>query len=811
MIQPAHGARHRVSTPPTSSPATTHTSSGAAAPGSPGTSSSSTTTTAPLALPPPQSAQAEDFAGQPSDVLLTYAQAVEPGAASECVGLNASGAEGFGGVDQGPAAQTIRLELAPGAAMPARVQCPAGASGVDTLTVAPALPSLGGVASDPIDPRYLSELPFGDRSFWVQPWRAYLDTWPASRLVGSLGIDFNVRAAEAEDAALLLHDSGFKLARVEIGWNSLSYEEPGKFADLEAVEARLLALHKHGLRPLILLNANSREPTPTKEVTLETTEEAPAGATSVKLTAASAQGIVPGKTGFDRLSFGGSPDLLIKSVNSSDVATLSRPLPAVLAAGPHEGATLLYAPFGPPTLAGGQPNPAFQTTLRGWLNYVATVCKEAESIFGPEGYDLEVWNEQSFGSQFLEEENYYSPARETGSGSVTEALLDATVAYLRNPANGISPGVGITDGFANQTPLASGALVPAGTTALSKHPYNLARNFPTEDTVNTIKPINALGQSDYTTISGLFQPLFIPTFQTLMPEYYLTGLQTESLVRDLAPQTTDIYGVPHGRQVAPAGGTPPQMWVTEYNISTSALFPKTPANPTSNSGPQVNQAQAARLQAKIELRSLVSMVGKGVAREYFYAATSEGFGLISPSFMAAVDSNPSAYPGDQLGGETMASLQRLLGRFQGPGPQGPPRQLKLLSIAQEGSHTQFAGNGTAAHPPLYDRDVLTVFPFQSSPTRFEIPIYVMTENLTTVYNTGDPEGSAARFEMPNETFRITLGNLPETATPPAVSAYDPIDNESTPARFVSRRGNQAVFEVAATNYPRVLTVDYTGA
>jgi hypothetical protein len=43
-----------------------------------------------------------------------------------------------------------------------------------------------------------------------------------------------------------------------------------------------------------------------------------------------------------------------------------------------------------------------------------------------------------------------------------------------------------------------------------------------------------------------------------------------------------------------------------------------------------------------------------------------------------------------------------------------------------------------------------------------------------------------------------------------VSAYDPIANESTLARFVSRKGDQAVFEVAATNYPRLLTIDYTG-
>ena len=60
-------------------------------------------------------------------------------------------------------------------------------------------------------------------------------------------------------------------------------------------------------------------------------------------------------------------------MDADGVATLSRPLPAQLAAGDHDGATLRYAPFGPPRLADGEPNPAFQATLDGWLEYVGTV------------------------------------------------------------------------------------------------------------------------------------------------------------------------------------------------------------------------------------------------------------------------------------------------------------------------------------------------------------------------------------------------------------------------------------------------------
>ncbi len=764
-------------------------------------------------LPGPRSAGAEDFAGQPSDVLLTYPSAVSPSAAVGCVGLEPSGKTvGVGGIDQGPSPSTIRLELIPGGSMPARVQCPA-AGGTSVLTVAPAAPSSGGVLGDPIDSKYLSEVPFGDRSFWVQPWRSYLDTWPASRLLDSLGINFNVSQNQAEDTAHLLQDDDFKLARIEIGWNSISYEHPTKFANETYIHTMLSAMHNHGLRPLILLNANSGGPGPAKNVTLETTAEAPAGARTVTLTPASAAQVVPGKTGFNHLSFAGDPDVLITSVGAGGVATLSKPLPAALAAGAHAGATLLYAPFGPPELSTGEPNPAFQATLAGWLSYVATICKEAQSIFGPEGYDLEVWNELTFGSQFLNENNYYSPARETGKGSVTNALLNDTVAYVRNPANGISPGVGLTDGFANETPFTSPAALPTGLTAMSKHLYQSGEYYPNDEEDNAIQPLNALGTKSYS-ISGtksqpVYTPLFRPTFTAQLPEYYLTATQTETIVRDLSPVTNTIYGGPHGRNVAAEGGSPLQVWMTEYNISTGSFIAESVGHPGDGTS-DLNAAQSTHVQTEILLRSLVSMINKGMAREYFYAATGREWNLVSESFTSAVNADPSVYPGDQLGGETMESFQRMLKQFQGPGPEGPARQLSLLSIAQEGNHAQITGNGTAAYPNLYDREMLAVLPFQSSPTRFVIPVYVMTENLTTANKPSEPENATDRFDLPNENFRITLGNLPETTNPPTVSAYDPIHNETTPARFVSRKGNQAIFEIAATDYPRILTIEYAG-
>jgi hypothetical protein len=672
--------------------------------------------------------------------------------------------------------------------------------------------SEGGVLTDPIDPKYLTQVPFGSSSFWIQPWRSYLDTWPASRLLSSLGINFNVTPEEAPGVARLLGDSGFRLARIEIGWNSLSYDDPTSFVDEPGIRRRLLALRQHGLRPLILLNANSGGPGPAKRVELETVAPAAAGSRTVKLSAASAAAVVPGRTGFDQLAFGGNPDVLITSVGSNQVAQLSMPLPAALAAGKHRGTTLLYGPFAPPTLDSGAPNPEFKATLAGWLSYVQTVSDEAKSIFGAGGYDLEIWNEVSFGSEFLREDNYYSPPRDSGSGSskeAKEALLAETVAYVRDPAHDISPRVGISDGFASQTPFASGAKEPAGVTALSKHLYKDPFRIPGEyEPAPGIKPIDALGRVDSTSevskANPVYQPLFVPAFRADFPEYFLTAIQTETLVRDLAPMTTTVNGVPHGRFVGPAGGRPPQVWMTEYNVG---------AESEADSGPATAKRHVERthLQAKGLLRSLVSMVAKGVRREYFYAATgAAGLSLVGGKFIAALNANPSSYPGSRLGGETIRGFRNLLGAFRARarGRNGRPRQLTLLSIAQKGKRFQFAGDGTPAHPTLYDREALAVFPFQAAPGRFVIASYVMTRNLEKVYRPGLPASDEKRYDLPPEAFRIRLGNLPDSRRPPSVVAYDPLLDRPTRARLVSRKGHEIVLEAQLTDYPRLLTVDF---
>ena len=751
----------------------------------------------------------------------------------------------------------------------------ARAAGTGSATL-PAQPEAGVLSgeganrlSDPIDPSFLTGLPFSARSFWIQPWRAYLDTWPASHLLEAIGFDFPPKPSLADATAHMLHDSGFKLARLEVGWPAMSFSDPSAISSthIAGMTTRLTALREHGVRPLIVLNANSGAPGPLQHISLETVTAAPAGAQTVALSAASAALVVPGKTGFNKLTFGGNPDDLVTSVNAAGVATLSRPLLAPLPAGTHPGTTLRFAPFQAPTLANGQPNPVFQETMEGWLQYVDAVCRTATSILGKGGFDIEVWNELSFGSQFLNYMRYYAgnpgepeegeggegesqggEGEEEGAGSegeeaeqeeaggegeegeqpaaaqfvpaaramgtrsrekrlvgheVKKALLRETVAYITNPANGFAPGVAITNGFASQSPFPSGADAPPGLTALSKHPYTTQKFFPGAYALKHGRPLDALGERD--TLPKSILPLFLPTYQSLFPEYWLTGTSTETLIRDIAPFNTDIYGSPHGRLVGPPGESPVQKWVTEFDMRPrGTIVGPDEKTPQTGAAATLSHPDRAHFQAKIVLRSFIANVSKGISREYVGSLS-----LLEGGFYSAVEALSGAYPGDAAGGETMVGLHALLGQFQGPGPGGAARQLALDSIVQTGNHAQFSGDGTAAHPDLYDRDVLAVFPYQSSPTRFVIPFYVMTRDLLTLYQPSASPSDVHRFDLPGETFRITLDNLPQAAAAPSVSAYDPLLDSSTPARLISHEGRKAVFQILATDYPRVLTIDYT--
>jgi hypothetical protein len=544
---------------------------------------------------------------------------------------------------------------------------------------------------------------------------------------------------------------------------------------------------------LILLNANSGEPGPAELFDLTLAAPAPQGATSVSLAPQSAGQVVPGLTGIN--VSGIAAGVLITGVAANGSATLSRPLPNALPAGSVAAATLRYAPFALPYLAdGATPNPRFEQTLSGWLSYVRAVCQFVRDVYGSDDFDVEVWNELGFGSEFLDEHNYYASVPDPGStGNVSTALLARTVQMLRDPANGLTD-VKVGDGFSNQAPWTSGATVPAGTDAIDKHPYPLSLVFPgTAPDGRGVYPVGAQGQAPAHRGAAGFSDAFIPRFRAFMPEYALTAMQTETLMRDLSPIVTLINGVRHGAATRPPGGSPPTMWITETNLDhLQAMANGMPA------------ADIQEFQAKAALRFYVSYASEGVqAIDLFAAEGGACCQIIAPSFFTAVDANPAAYPA-RAGGRTVQAVGRLSSALAGAQRISSPRQLTLDQVATDSDARQFTGNGTADFPDLDNRDVLAFFPFQLTQTSFVVGVYVMSRDLTHRY-TSHPAPGATPYDMPPEQFRLTIGDV--NGRDASVSYTDPLSAVKLPATIVSRHATRITVQLPVTDSVRILTIN----
>ena len=678
------------------------------------------------------------------------------------------------------------------------------------------------VLGTPIDPMQHAAVPWGMRSDWLQPWRGYLDTQPASMLRDALGMQFNVAPSAAASTASLLGQVGFERARIEIPWTAMNNGDPTRLDDPGRWGTMLGALKAAGIRPLILLNSHGGTPVPRKTFTARIVQPVNAGARTLVVDAATAQQIVPGRTS---VRVAGAPAAaarwLATSVSPGGEVALSQPVPANVPAGSYEATTLRFQPFAAPRTSAGDPNPAFEETYGGWQSYVKAVTAKARQVLGSDSFDVEIWNELPFGSEFLDVANYYNPvpASLEGSGSVTDELLKRTTKWLRDPANGVAK-VGIGNGFANLDPAVAGSTVPVGVTAIDRHPYyggikpmpGFAGSIP------KVRNVDALGQPEGTQdAEGKWTRPFLPTYRAFFPEYYLNAISTDHLVRDLAPMTTTIDGVAHGRTAkpkAPRAATkrkaarrttkrkaarpatkrkaarrkkkkkpkaviaPPQVWITETGFRP-------------NEGGGMTPEQARHVQAKSALRTLGAFVNKGASMVSFYAATDGDWGMID-----------TKAPG---GGETMAALQRFMQPFAGPGTIAKRRSLRLAAVADRTNSAQFAGDGTAAHPPLYNRDVVSFLPFQTDSTRFVAPVYVMTRDLAKVYKTGLLSGlDVTRFDLPPETYRLNIGGLDVGRL--RVSATDPLTGAAVPATVVGTSGDEAVVEIPLTDSPRLLVL-----
>jgi len=685
---------------------------------------------------------------------------------------------------------------------------------------------LAGPYEDPLQ----AQVAFGRRSFFLAPWRAWMDTWPASRYLECLGVNYNVGTKEADAVAAVLAEAGIRSARVEIGMGSFKYEDPAQLSDPAGVRQRLAALKKCGIRPLILLNANSGWPCPAMRTDVKLLKDAAQGARELFID--KTDDLRPGYTGLRGMAYQIAFPLITRVDKDTGRCDLSAPLPKPLAAGRLELYTLKYAPFGGEFLADGKPNPAARETVDGWMTYVAAICCFAKEALGTEGaadagFDLEVWNEYTFGSQYLDDKNYYTPPREYRKPRFTykgkdfnhEVILPMTVDYANDPANKL-PGVVVISGLANQRPWDNGTDLWPGQTGFSRHYYCGLRPSgefdgregllsPETDKSKNHIPINALGKPDAAREGD--PPAFTPVLRISMPEVWFYGYKTELMAREVLPWPDVMKG--HGRYSHPGTGRPAQVWQTEFNLDrqpwASELMKQT--------GAAKNDPRLAALMhhvgAKALLRTYIFQGHKGVHTIEVFAARGDdiNLGVIPTAFFDTLKKENfqltdvvRALRGKQLDAVGRATkLMRTGKAIQ------TARPLSVARLVEEKPRLVFRGDGSPEHPDRFNRDDFACLPYQLAADRFAVAYYVVTRNLGHAWAKDRDPLDPARYDMPEQPFQLTLSNVRGEGA--KVSAYDPLLDREVPVRVLAASAKDVTVGLPTVDYPRLLIIQESQA
>ncbi len=549
-----------------------------------------------------------------------------------------------------------------------------------------------------VDPTQL-DVPWPKHSFYKQPWRGYLETRTGEQFLNGVGVNLKLRGRTPEHAVRLLAEAGVRAARIEIGWGSVRWDETG-LNDEERWLRLLRACRQYGLRPTMLLNAHHGVPCPTRFWEVALAAEAPAGSRTIRLQRT--DGIEPGRTGLCNLPGGAAAEALILKLDpATGEATLSKPLPKALPAKQVRLATLKYLPLYPVG------RPEYDETAAGWVRYARLVIKVVKQA-GLTDFDLEIWNELTFGSRFIDINYYHTPelvvdkAKFLHAGGRCWELGRRTIEAVKAD----DPSLRVIWGFSNttffHTPIEK---LPPHLDGQSYHPYGTSpRRLPQQED----KPQENL--DGYT-----------PQMEFCLPEGWAhLFYKTESLTRLLNPVD---------RRRCPPGTTRFYHYLTEHGVLPRECGVTDPA-------------AAWALKAKAVLRGYCFWLHKGVDVLHWYCSQDGApinFGLLPESLPAEPDFERDATP-------PLRALRHLTRAFAGSRPLAPPAPLGVTLTAIGSQSKVFAGDDR--HPPLWSRETVAVLPWQVDERKVIVAVYQMTYDV--------------RVPSADEPYRLDLTGLPFT-------------------------------------------------
>ena len=573
--------------------------------------------------------------------------------------------------------------------------------------------------------------------------------------------------------------AGFRHVRVSLFWSLMSYTTGTiSTASNQSVVNFLVAAQSAGLRPLVLLQAFDQGPCPYTQTLVKTANAIAATDTTITLTTSPTLTVgLSGLTGFvtsatqANIAYTTSNNVmcatLVTAVSGRQI-TLSKPVGTNIPAGATLVInTLLHKPWS----AKGSSD--YNNTMNGWLAYLGAASTFMQSVLGTAGasdlgFDIEIWNETSFGSDFLDINNYYSSQQVAeqyvnGIPAVIPDIVAQSSAYIEaNPTQ--FAGVRVSDGFASVSPIQASSSEPVAVSALSKHPYPSPLSYPSDD-----------DGYDGLDVDGNVTS-FIPTYDIYTHEYFSTAINPFTLARDISTTTNSFGGVDHGQNARTINGAvaPVSVWMTEIGTATGNIGVTDPN-------------AIALLTAKGTLRALFFNLGIGVERVYVFT------GIGDTTSLALVPTSAPTTPTLVL-----TALKDALAFIAGNDAGASAGTLAYLgySLAFAGGSTPallFDGNGGTT-PDFVQPSDHVLIPVQVTPTR---TAFIHWFSALDMRNT-----------MSSVPVVLTLVGLPGGT--PVLTAFDPIGNASVPAVLSAQGDGALTINTMASDSPFILVVDQTG-
>src|SRR6266446_3149540 len=697
-------------------------------------------------------------------------------------------------------------------------------------------------------------------SYWLNPWRCYMDTRVLDDFYNCLGVNHSVNSAFVNSTvgwnsiAQVCATAGIKHMRIEVDWGAFTYSNVNVLSNpltLQFYSDILNACKNNGIRPLILLNANHISPCPFFFFNPTTTAQSNIGSTTVSFSPSDVSQILPGYTGL--MSSPNNPGMgfpLFTSVDSgTGICTTSATL--TVTNGSIQLVTMKYHPFSGSLNADNSTNPFCQETINGWVLFVQNSCALVSGILGNNNFDVEIWNKLSNGSNFLDEKNYYSPAPRVTDWTHTN--WGATCHYNNNfyalaaiSADTIKagwPGTRVINGLANTLPWWSGISAWKTWDFNSRHFYSSSgvtsyANNNQGGSHGVFAPVNYNGGLDGHTSSGSPPSIDIsnhtivagtawaPTFRLGCPEAPFWGVFQNGICQK-------IQAIPSGYTNARFAGQADidnfgRDWMNMWRGSTNfwgGLCGETETETNFSRKTFLNNIQtetgctttdsrfitlAYWIQAKALMRIFPFYSHKGVQLVSIYTLqdnNDNGFSLLPLSFITALMANNGVLTSGiaaQVGLPllSLGNLVNFLKSLQSTLTTLVP--LTVTSINEFDPVLVFSGDGTAVHPDRYQGENFAILPFQASDSVYAIFCYAATNEMCYDYEVNSDPINTSNYQMPDQYYDVCITGFKNRVT--SCRQYDTLTMSYISDAPFTYINSVLTVRLTSTDYSRILVV-----